>query len=174
MGSFTWKNVLPRLGFELADLNCCPLSLCAFMYVNGGTCWLWPHFPLCLESLTGWGHVTLSFFSLLEVLVYWAHRLVCGVLLGTMSALIPLFPPYASSWEGSAKVASSGVIDGHWSHRQPLSPLEFGFRRCGTFECQLAPKGSGLLCPLMPPDKLNLPHSRKHLLLLGKKVCFRD
>ena len=38
MGSFTWKNALPRLGFELADLNRCPLSLCAFMYVNGSTC----------------------------------------------------------------------------------------------------------------------------------------
>lgn len=133
MGSFTWKNALPRLGFELADLNRCPLSLCAFMYVNGSTCWLWPHFPLCLESLTGRVNMTLSFL-LLEVCGHWTYWLVCWALVRTIYALSFVF--LLTLNRKSGKVGSEEVMDRCWSLWQPLSPLGFDFGLSGASQYQ--------------------------------------
>lgn len=160
----------PRLRFELADLNRCLPSLCAFMYVNGGTCWLWPHFPLCLESLTGWVDVTLN-FSLLEVRGFWAWRLVCWASLGTMYALNPLFSSEARLLTGVRKCGQLGC-DGRTAITLSSSPSFF--RLCGTSGCHMAPKGLGLFCGLMalaltqPPAFQEVPIVAKN----KNRVCF--
>lgn len=170
MGSFTWKNALPRLGFELADLNRCPLSLCAFMYVNGSTCWLWPHFPLCLESLTGRLDVTLSFSPprgawLLGLFAVGSWNYGCIKLF--VFLLTPALDRGQERWP--ARVWWTG----RWSLRQPLSPLGSGFRWCAASELSDGSKRLRLaLCPHAPWTDWTLPISGSTHCCQEEKGCF--
>lgn len=165
MGSFTWKNALPRLGFELADLNHCPLSLCAFMYVNGSTCWLWPHFPLCLESVTGRVDVTLRFFPprgawLLGLLASWLE-------LGWNYLCIKLFVFLLALDldRGSGKVAERAVMNCQTTSltsRVGLYVVWILWMSDGSKRLRLT------LCPCAPWTDTDPPSPRKYLLLLGR------
>lgn len=63
-------------------------------------------------------------------------------------------------------------MDGRWSLRQPLSPLGSGFRCCGASECQMAPKGLGLLCALAPSRQTGTPLFQEVPIVARKKFVF--
>lgn len=63
-------------------------------------------------------------------------------------------------------------MDRRWSPRQPLSPLGSGFRWCGASECQMAPKGLGLLCALMPPGQTEPPPFQEVPIVAWQKSLF--
>lgn len=147
-----------------------PLSLCAFMYVNGSTCWLWPHFPLCLESLAGRVEATLSFL-LLEVSGHWAYWLVCwAMLLNYMCIKLLVFLLTWALRQGSGKVAGQDVMDGCGSLWQPLSPLGSDFASAQSF---LRSDGSKRLRPpLCPHAPWTNPTSPKEVPIVVQQKKF--